>query len=231
MADTLTRNFPVTNFKQVNFNALGSIQIIQDGSESLVAEGSQEALEHIKVDQDGGQLNIRLYTWYDFFFFPHPARYTLHVKDLEAFSISGSAEMECERLESPRLDMSISGSGRCQVGELKATSIHSSASGNGDFTVANIAASDISASLSGSGRYRLAGTAERLSVRISGSGEVEAQQLQVIKEEVHISGSAKVTTSVSESLDIHISGSGEILYTGAPQITQSVSGSASIRKL
>lgn len=85
--------------------------------------------------------------------------------------------------------------------------------------------------LSGSGRCRFAGNADRLTSRVSGSGHIDAAQLSVRQEEIDISGSAHVVTKVSETLDVHISGAGEILYQGSPQISQSITGSATIRKL
>jgi len=231
MPDTETRSFNVQNIDHVHFSALGNVRLIQGEEESLVAEGSPEALEHIKVEQEGSHLHIRLYTWYDFLFFPRPASYTLKVKNLEGFSISGSAEVDCEKIEAQRLSLGISGSGRYRIHEINAPTLEVSSSGSGNYDLAQVTATEVTAGLSGSGNYRLAGTAVRLTIRISGSGEVEAGQLAVKREDIHISGAARVVAQVSDELEVHISGSGDIVYQGSPQIRQSISGSGSIRKL
>ena len=231
MPATSSRTFVFQNADRVHFSALGDVRIIQGEEESLQAEGSAEALEHIKVEQEGRDLHIRLYTWYDFLFRPRPANFILKMKKLERFDISGSAEMSAEKISAEHLELGISGSARIRVGEVTAASVEASSSGSGHFDLAQINTGEIKTALSGSGSFRLDGKAEKLTVRISGSGEVEAGQLAVQKAEIHISGAARIVSQVSDDLDVHVSGSGEILYQGTPQIRQAISGSGSIRKL
>ena len=231
MSDIISRSFKFQNAENIHFSALGNVRIIQgDEEESILVEGSQEALEHIKFEQEGSHVHIRLYTWYDFLFVPLPASYTIKVKKLYSFSISGSAEMVADTLTTPRLDLSISGSGRMRIGEVNVAEIQATSSGSGNFDLAKITAQEVKTSLSGSGNFRLDGTAEKLSVRVSGSGEVDGSQLAVRREEIHISGAARIVCQVSDDLDVHISGAGEILYQGAPKIRQSISGSGTIRQ-
>jgi len=221
-------------FKRIHFSAIGNIKLIQVGPdevESVLAEGSNEALEHIKVEQEGPDLYIRLYTWYDFLFLPHAAAYTIRLREIESFNISGSAEMDSERLTAPALDLSLSGSGRMRVRTVETANLACSSSGSGNFDIAAIASERVSIGISGSGRCRLEGRAAALVVRVSGSGDIDAAQLPVSNTEVHISGSAHVVTQVSDALDVHISGAGEVLYQGNPQVSQSVSGSATIRRV
>jgi hypothetical protein len=234
MSATNSRTYPLSGCKHIHFSALGNITLIQigpDESESVLAEGTPEALEHIKVEPEGINLHIRLYTWYDFLFLPHSASFTIRLREIESFNISGSAELDCAQLTSPELELGISGSGHCRVKALSSPRLVCSSSGSGDFEIGAMETVEVSAGLSGSGRCRFTGSADRLTIRVSGSGDIDASQLAVRQEEIHISGSAHVVTQVSESLDVHISGAGEILYKGSPQITQSISGSATIRKL
>lgn len=231
MPDTVSRSFNIQNVDHVHFSALGNVRLIQGEEESLLAEGSAEALEHIKVEQEGSHLHIRLYTWYDFLFIPRSASYTLKVKNLESFSISGSAEVDCEKIESQRLALGISGSGRYRIREVSAPVLEVSSSGSGNYDLAQVTATEVTAGLSGSGTYRFAGTSDRLTVHISGSGDIEGGQLAVHREDIHISGAARVVAQVSDDLDVHISGSGDVVYQGSPQIRQSISGSGTIRKL
>lgn len=232
-ADT-TRSFPFNGCKHIHFSALGNIKLIQVGpeeNETVFVEGTPEALEHIKFEIEGSTLNIRLYTWYDFLFLPHTATYSIQTRDIESFSISGSAELDCDQISSPALELGISGSGHFRVKTIKASRLACSSSGSGDFKVDSLESEEVSAGLSGSGRCQFSGTADRLKIRVSGSGSIDAAGLAVRQADIHISGSAHVTCQVSERLDVNVSGAGEILYQGSPQINQSISGSASIRKL
>jgi hypothetical protein len=234
MTETNSRTFAFNACKHIHFSALGNIKLIQVGPdevESVLVEGTPEALEHIKVDQEGLDLHIRLYTWYDFLFLPHSASFTIQVRDLESFSISGSAELSCDQLAAPSIELSSSGSGHFRINTVKAPRLACTSSGSGNFDIASIETGDLNAGLSGSAHCHFAGSADRLTVRVSGSGDIDAGLLVVRQAEIHISGSARIVTQVSESLDVHISGAGEILYQGSPQITQSISGSATIRKL
>lgn len=136
MPDTSTRTFPVNGCKHIHFSALGNIKLIQVGPDEIelvLAEGTTEALEHIKVEQEGSNLHIRLYTWLDFLFLPHPASYTIQVREIESFSISGSAELDCDQLSAPALELGISGSGRFRLKAVKTPRLACSSSGSGDF--------------------------------------------------------------------------------------------------
>lgn len=231
MSDTISKTFSVTGVRAISFSALGTVNIIQDGQESLLVEASPEILEHIKVEQEGSHVQVRLYTWYDFLFLPKPARFTFHVKDLDSFSLSGSAEIECESLETKAFDLSVSGSGHIHMGALKSETLKMSSSGSGHFEMGQIEATAVTATLSGSGKFTLTGSADSASFRISGSGEVAAADLSTRTEEIHVSGSARASLQASESLDIRISGAGDISYKGNPKVHQSISGSGSIRQI
>jgi hypothetical protein len=232
MTSPVSRTFQFNNVNRINFSALGNIRLIQGEEESVLVEGSEEALEHVKISQENEVIQIRLYTWYDFLFIPRPAVYTIHVKKLEAVSIAGSAEMDCESIDAGNrpLDLSTSGSGRIRINALKSLDLDISSSGSGNYDIRDIETSKLKARISGSGNFHFAGTAESLGLNISGSGEVEAADLAVNTTTIHISGSGKITTQVSSQLDVDISGSGEVIYIGEPQVNQSISGSGKVRR-
>jgi hypothetical protein len=206
--------------------------LIQGEEESVLVEGSEEALEHVKISQENEVIQIRLYTWYDFLFIPRPAVYTIRVKNLEALSIAGSAEMDCESIDAGNkpLDLSTSGSGRIRINAVKAQDLNISSSGSGNFDIRAIETGKLKAGISGSGNLHFAGTAETLGLNISGSGEIDAADLAVKTSAVHISGSGKIATQVSDQLDVHISGAGEVIYLGEPEVNQSISGSGKVRR-
>lgn len=232
MSDIISRTFQMTNIKRVNFSALGTIRLVQGDEEIIIVEGTEEALEHVKISQEDDTALIKLYTWYDFLFIPRPAVYTIKVKHLESFNISGSAEMDCESMAAGESDFSLttSGSGQIRMNTLQARNLTISSSGSGNYAIHAIETKQVKAGISGSGNFSFDGAAASLSLHISGSGDINAAGLAVETADAHISGAGKIAVQVSQRLDVHISGSGEVIYSGSPQVTQSISGSGKIRQ-
>jgi len=83
--------------------------------------------------------------------------------------------------------------------------------------------------ISGSGSIHLSGKAEDYTVSISGSGKINAFDVDAKHVSVKISGSGDCRVSTSESLDAKISGSGDVYYRGRPQINAKISGSGSLK--
>ncbi len=97
--------------------------------------------------------------------------------------------------------------------------------------VTDLRATDLETVYSGSGKARLAGAIQEQEIRISGSSEVNAEELECKEARVRISGSGAVRVQASEKLDVHITGSGDVRYAGQPVISHHISGSGSVRSL
>lgn len=230
MAEVETKTFPVKNFDRISFRALGKVKVIQGEEESLTVTGEPSALEHIKVEVDGNELLVKLYTWYDFLFLPRPANYEIKVKNLHALEISGNAELESKELLSSDMKLAISGSGQIDIGSLEAGNLRIGISGSAKIKVDSLVSNAIDLSASGSGKFALGGTAETLDVRTSGTAELKAFDLRVQDAKISVSGSGKFELSVYENLHVSVSGSANVAYHGEPKVTQSISGNASIYK-
>jgi len=104
-------------------------------------------------------------------------------------------------------------------------------SGSGSVTMSKIATTALNTNISGSGSITASGTADDQSLKISGSGRYQAEQLTSKTVKVDISGSGVASVRASDVLDIQMSGSGTLTYTGDPkQVTQQVSGSGKVIK-
>jgi hypothetical protein len=71
---------------------------------------------------------------------------------------------------------------------------------------------------------------ESSSLRISGSGDISAENLILSSAYIIISGSGDAYTNVDKSLNAVISGSGNIYLKGDPEISKTISGSGKIIK-
>jgi hypothetical protein len=86
--------------------------------------------------------------------------------------------------------------------------------------------------ISGSGKIEASGSAQSIKASISGSGRVNASNLEVDKCTVRISGSGDVEIHVKSELDANISGSGTVSYKGNPShVNGHSSGSGKVRKM
>jgi len=129
--------------------------------------------------------------------------------------------------------ISLSGSGNI-MGQGKfrneGTSVfHLSGSGNINMDVDKLGGADIS--LSGSGNLILGGSANTVTAKISGSGNVDCSDLISDDATVRVSGSGGMKLNANKSVDASISGSGSVSYKGAAtDIRKHVSGSGRLSK-
>jgi hypothetical protein len=101
-------------------------------------------------------------------------------------------------------------------------------SGSGSVKATNVDTDRLSGSISGSGSATLAGRADSVDLRISGSGSYDAANLQSKSAKVSISGSGDAVVNATDSLDASVSGSGSVHYVGKPSVRSHVSGSGTV---
>lgn len=85
--------------------------------------------------------------------------------------------------------------------------------------------------VAGSGDVEGYGQAERLSVRVSGSGDVDLKNLPVTDAVIEIRGSGDVEAAPSGVADVTIRGSGDVALTTRPaQLNSRITGSGRVRQ-
>lgn len=207
----ITETRPVSGFEAVVLSGAGSLEIIQDGSESITIETDDDVMPHVETDVRAGTL----YVGFDFdeavSLMPTDVNITLHVRSLDSISASGAWEITCAALEADALEIAFSGAGQVRLDDLQAASL--------------------TAEISGAGRMKVAGQVESQSVSIIGTGRYEAGDLQSETAVVTLSGTGQATVWASDSLEAHISGAGQIEYYGSPQVSFDQSGAGAIRSL
>jgi len=132
------------------------------------------------------------------------------------------------------LTIGINDKGINDVGEITATIVTPNIdgvtlNGSGDVDVNGVKSSDFSGMINGSGNLTASGSADAATFSISGSGNVEANELLAVATKVSISGSGNANVNASKKLDASIAGSGEVHYSGKPgDIHQNIAGSGSV---
>jgi hypothetical protein len=101
--------------------------------------------------------------------------------------------------------------------------------GSGVVSAAGISTPSFTVTLGGSGRIYAYGSSDRLDVRLAGSGDAQLRDLQARAVHAVVSGSGRIVTTATETLDASVPGSGAIVYGGAPaHVTSNVTGSGTV---
>jgi hypothetical protein len=208
--DVITEERDVAGFDRVRVTGSGIAEITQGESESLIIEAEDNIMPFIESRVDNGVLilgqkastNIRPLK---------PIKYTVTMMDISGLEITGSGEINSERIDTSTITLAISGSGGINIVEL-----------DGD---------SVDATITGSGDARISGDIADQVLEISGSGEYQADDLRSGTAVVTIGGSGNASVWVDTTLEITITGSGDVRYYGDPILTQSVTGSGSVQKI
>jgi hypothetical protein len=200
----------VSDIERVSLMGTGDLTVIQGDTEGLTIEAEDNILPLLTSDMNGRELQLGVKKGTSIS--PtKPIRYTLKVKSLTRISVSGSGNVNSDKLDVQDFALDIAGSGNMDMQDLTA--------------------GKLTAKTSGSGNFNMAGKVQSQDITITGAGNYKAEDLQSTQTSVTISGSGNVTVWASDSLDIHITGQGDVRYYGKPTISQSISGSGSIKSL
>ena len=85
------------------------------------------------------------------------------------------------------------------------------------------------AGITGSGNLAIIGATDRLNAHITGSGNLQAEELAAKHVHVTVTGSGDAVVRATDEIDAHITGSGNVRFAGNPaQVKRSVTGSGEI---
>jgi len=211
--NTITEQRAIQNFTEISsaINAKVYITIQPDFNVEITAE--ENIVNAIQTNLSANKLEIKTKTGN--LLRPHDdIIIRVGLPALEQRSVSGSGDAFVQNTVSgDKVGFYVSGSGSISVEDvLLSNELHAEVSGSGDIYFKN-------------------GEAPNIDLDGSGSGEVDAANVQGINGNIHLSGSGSTRIWLSGSLEGHISGSGSIYYRGDPAIDAHVSGSGKIKKI
>lgn len=185
----------IEEFTKISLPDRGKI-ILTQGSESSVRFENESSKVSSSFNVSDGTLSIHS---------NGNAEAYVTVREIKQIDISGSSSVEAQgTITVNELTLIISGIGKMEI-PVKAEKIH--------------------ADISGKGRIELSGSSTELNANISGAGKVDAEDLQVNRCNVTISGAGKTEVDVKDELNVEISGVGSVNYVTAPaKISKSISG-------
>lgn len=206
------KTFAVGNFTKLTVAGPYQVIVRTGGRPSVSAKGPQNVLDHLVVEVDGNELEIR----------PEKSKGWNRVR------WSGSDKVTLE-ITVPMIDeATIAGSGAVKIDKLSGNRFEGSVAGSGDLDLGAVDVGALEISLAGSGNFRGAGKARSAEYSIAGSGDVDAGGLTSETLEVSIAGSGGVRANATKSGSVTIMGSGDVTVTGGAKCDVEKMGSGNV---
>ena len=198
------------NFRSVA--SYGSFTVyVSSGPQSLKIDAEDNLLPYIETYVDGSTLHVE--TKEDFWLRPsREIRVYVSSPDFESIHSFGSGDIigQSKIIDSSTLKLGVSGSADIKM---------------------EVAAPLVDAQINGSGDIDLKGETKAFNGEIHGSGNVRAMDLKSEDATIRIYGSGDADLFASMKLDVHVGGSGDVRYKGNPQVSSSIAGSGTVKKI
>lgn len=210
---TVSRNYQVGNFQQVEVAGPYDVEVRTGANPSVSARGSENLLEKTVVEVKGDKLVIHTENNRGFF----------HI----GWSTRGKASFV---VTVPQLTgATIAGSGDVRVDKVTGQSFKGTVAGSGGINIGNLDVQTLKLDIAGSGGVKGSGRAQSAEYDIAGSGGVDAGAIQTKDVKVSIAGSGDVRAHSSGTADVSIMGSGDVEIAGGAKCNVSKAGSGNVR--
>ncbi|GGI28861.1 head GIN domain-containing protein [Pedobacter mendelii] len=191
-----TKNVSIKNLSSITISSGIDLYLTQNGGESLNIKASSELLKNVVVEQNGGNLTIKMkegLNWGSMFRNQTVKAY-VNFKTLAALTASGGSDVFSQ-------------------GQIKAVKFALRSSGGSDVKL-NLVCTDLELQTSGGSDVTLTGKAENMVLQTSGGSDVDAYDFIVNYAKVTASGGSDANINVSKGLEAGASGGSDVHYKG-----------------
>lgn len=195
---TVTRNYSVGNFQQVEAAGAYDVDIRTGSNPSVSAQGPEKVLEDIVVEVKGNKLLIHPKEEHRFHFgWSHHGKthVTVTVPQLTAATLAGAGNLNIDSVTGDSFEGTLAGAGDLAIGSVNLKSLKVSTAGAGDAKV-------------GSGQVV---AAEYTSV---GAGDVDASGVTSRQLKASVAGAGSLKARATGAADLTMMGAGDITVTG-----------------
>jgi hypothetical protein len=207
--DVVTQELLIDDFTSVRSRGTSQVYITQGNEIKVVVEGQQNIIDNIETDIQDGEWEIEFDECQKNF---TDLKIYITMPVIKSLEVSGSGDMfGQDAFVVDDIDLKVDGSGSIDV--------------------ALDGATEVDARISGSGKIKLEGTTNYLGSKISGSGDLEAYDLEANIGNIKIVGSGDAEVTVYDELDVRIEGSGDVYYKGNPIINVDITGSGDLKNM
>lgn len=203
----------VHTFSTISISYPAEVLIQQGKTELVKLEAEDNLIPQLSTEVRDGKLyiNNKVSSWGERVRATKPVRITITVKDLHDLDFSSAGKIRIEKLQTDTLHVDLSGAGELVLDQLQAKSLRGS--------------------LSGAGSFVASGTADQLTMDMSGVGSFNGADLTTLTANVQLSGVGSATVRVKDDLTAQVSGLGSVRYYGSPKVHQQVSGLGSVNRI
>ena len=202
----ITESRDLAAFTELFYGGSGTLRIVQGAPARISITCDDNLLPLIETEVDDQSLTIRSTERIS-----PSSQLTFDVicPDIRVVRLSGSGDATLDRTEGQRLDIGLAGSGNVTVGH--ATNQH------------------VEIALAGSGSVVIAGNADNVRAKITGSGSLDCRELSAEAVDVKVTGSGNARLHARESFIGKVTGSGNVQCAGSPsKKSQTITGSGRI---
>ncbi len=192
-----SRNVSIKSFSSIGVASGIDLYLTQGNSESLTIKGSDNVIQDVVVEQNGGNLSIKYKDGINWgrLFKNQSIKVYVNFKTLKSLSASGGSDVYSENA-------------------LKADVFSISASGGSDIKL-TLTCKDLQVSTSGGSDVELKGSGENMVVSASGGSDVDAFGYVVNYAKVNVSGGSDANINVNKGLEAGASGGSDVNYKGS----------------
>jgi len=226
---TVTRKF--NGIDGVALLGSGDLDISIGNKEEITIYAPSDLIPYLLTEMKDGTLYIgkRKKGWKKFKNWNKNVRYKLTVKSISYVSVSGSGDIDADKLVGNKCTVKVSGSGNIDIREIDSDKSKVHVSGSGDIEIANLSADILGVTINGSGDVDINGTTDELDVTLSGSGDFKGKKLEADNVSIDIYGSGDASIWATDTLNAHTTGSGDVIYHGDPSVKSRSTGSGDVR--
>lgn len=210
-APTQSRNYPIGGFTKLRVEGPFGVHVRTGSKASATALGPSDKLERLVVEVRGDTLVVgtQRSAWSWGSKMGGNVVVNVTVPTLLSARLTGSGDVDIDRIRAGSFDAGVGGSGNLTIGPLDTPRLDAKVDGSG--------------SLSLSGRT---GTAK---AEVNGSGHLRARDLGVNLLTAQVTGSGSIDIGPTRVARASITGSGDIRIGGRPTCTEHKVGSGTIR--
>ncbi len=206
----ISKSRSFTKFDEIEIANNSDVEIYKGNELSVEVSDYENIIKYTQASVEGNRLIIK--------------------NEPENINISNSHSKVVIHIPNALHILHISGSGNIILKDGFNDITKVSISGSGDIEAEQpCTLNAINASITGSGDILFRGTANNVTLHISGSGDMKFSELKASTVNCSISGSGDASVFATGSLEANISGSGDIEYFGHPSVNSSVSGSGEVK--
>ena len=206
--DWNSKTYDVEKFTELFLEGGYKVYLIQGDKNSVTVKASDDdVFDYLKIKNSRDLLSIKVkreHFDYD--------RIVLYItfKKLEKINIEGGVRLETKGyLDLNNFDLYVAGGAKIEL---------------------DMKANEVQIIGEGGVLFELNGVAERLNIRMSGAGHIDADDLKTKDVSVKIEGVGTANVYATETLYAKIEGVGRVRYSGNPKVTRHIEGLGSIKR-